>query len=173
MLISSDDQVKAYLKKIMSQLNKWMIGGKISKLVVVITSKDTGENVERWQFDVQIFNKGKEDKKSRAAKKAGDKENTAPEYVLAIILLGDEETLINTEAIGIQQPQRRQRRRKWRSSKRSNPFSDRSRPPSPSYLCWRAIVRSMCWCTLMRIARCPWSGAIVMRGRLRMERRCN
>lgn len=36
----------------MSQLNKWMLGGKISKLVVVITDKETGEHVERWQFDV-------------------------------------------------------------------------------------------------------------------------
>ena len=50
--VSSDDQVKAYVKKIMSQLNKWMLGGKISKLVVVITSKETGDHVERWQFDV-------------------------------------------------------------------------------------------------------------------------
>jgi mitotic spindle assembly checkpoint protein MAD2 len=50
--VSADDQVKAYIKKIMSQLNKWMQGGKISKLVVVITSKETGEHVERWQFDV-------------------------------------------------------------------------------------------------------------------------
>ena len=39
----------------MSQLNKWMVGGKISKLVIVITSKDTGEHVERWQFDVRIL----------------------------------------------------------------------------------------------------------------------
>lgn len=54
MLVSSDDQVKAYIKKIMGQLNEWMIGGKISKLVVVITSKDTGEHLERWQFDVGI-----------------------------------------------------------------------------------------------------------------------
>jgi mitotic spindle assembly checkpoint protein MAD2 len=36
----------------MSQLNKWMIGQKISKLVIVFTGKETGENVERWQFDV-------------------------------------------------------------------------------------------------------------------------
>ncbi|RPA98592.1 DNA-binding protein [Choiromyces venosus 120613-1] len=57
MLISADDQVKAYIRKIMSQLNKWMLGGKISKLVVVITSKDTGENLERWQFDVQLQGK--------------------------------------------------------------------------------------------------------------------
>lgn len=50
--MSSDDQVKAYIKKIMSQLDRWMVGGKISKLVIVITNKDTGEHVERWQFDV-------------------------------------------------------------------------------------------------------------------------
>ncbi|KAL6721214.1 Mitotic spindle checkpoint component mad2 [Lecanora helva] len=55
MLVTSDDQVKAYIKKIMSQLNKWMTGGKISKLVVVITSKETGEHVERWQFDVSQY----------------------------------------------------------------------------------------------------------------------
>ena len=76
MLVSSDDQVKAYIKKIMSQLDKWMIGGKISKLVVVITSKDTGEHVERWQFDVQIFNKGS---KKGGSKRVADKENAAPE----------------------------------------------------------------------------------------------
>lgn len=52
--VSADDQVKAYIKKIMSQLKEWMQGGKISKLVVVITSKETGEHVERWQFDVCI-----------------------------------------------------------------------------------------------------------------------
>lgn len=52
MMTSADDQVKAYIKKIMSQLNKWMQKSKISKLVVVITSKETGEHVERWQFDV-------------------------------------------------------------------------------------------------------------------------
>lgn len=52
-LVTADDQVKAYIKKIMSQLKEWMYGGKISKLVVVITSKETGEHVERWQFDVR------------------------------------------------------------------------------------------------------------------------
>lgn len=51
-LVTADDQVKAYIKKIMGQLKEWMYGGKISKLVVVITSKETGEHVERWQFDV-------------------------------------------------------------------------------------------------------------------------
>ncbi|KAL8711064.1 MAG: hypothetical protein Q9220_004445 [cf. Caloplaca sp. 1 TL-2023] len=76
MLVTSDDQVKAYIKKIMSQLNKWMVGGKISKLVVVITSKETGEHVERWQFDVQIFNSTPT--KKPTTQKPTDKENAAP-----------------------------------------------------------------------------------------------
>ncbi|KKF96979.1 Mitotic spindle checkpoint component mad2 [Ceratocystis fimbriata CBS 114723] len=67
MLVSSDDQVKAYIKKIMGQLDKWMLGGKISKLVIVITDKDTGEHVERWQFDVQIFNAKPSKSKSKGA----------------------------------------------------------------------------------------------------------
>ncbi|KAJ5161261.1 Mitotic spindle checkpoint component mad2 [Penicillium capsulatum] len=75
MLVSSDDQVKAYIKKIMSQLNRWMAGGKISKLVVVITDKETGEHVERWQFDVEIFGKSS---KSKSKSSSGDKENAAP-----------------------------------------------------------------------------------------------
>ncbi|TLD08356.1 uncharacterized protein PgNI_07848 [Pyricularia grisea] len=65
MLVSADDQVKAYIKKIMSQLDRWMVKGKISKLVIVITDKDTGEHVERWQFDVQIF--GGSSKKSKSS----------------------------------------------------------------------------------------------------------
>ena len=61
----------------MSQLNKWMIGGKISKLVVVITNKDTGDHVERWQFDVQILAQSSQGHRSG---KDVDKENAAPGY---------------------------------------------------------------------------------------------
>ncbi|KAJ5917948.1 hypothetical protein N7454_010323 [Penicillium verhagenii] len=75
MLVSADDQVKAYIKKIMSQLNRWMAGGKISKLVVVITDRETGEHVERWQFDVEVFGKSS---KSKSAGKTSDKENATP-----------------------------------------------------------------------------------------------
>lgn len=75
MLVSSDDQVKAYIKKIMSQLDRWMVGGKISRLVIVITNKDTGEHLERWQFDVQIMAsaaKPSKSSKSKSSKTASD-----------------------------------------------------------------------------------------------------
>jgi mitotic spindle assembly checkpoint protein MAD2 len=75
--VSTDDQVKAYIKKIMSQLDKWMIGGKISKLVIVITDKDTGEHVERWQFDVAITATPKSSKSKSSSSKAADQENVA------------------------------------------------------------------------------------------------
>ncbi|KAK4120153.1 mitotic spindle checkpoint component mad2 [Parathielavia appendiculata] len=80
MLVSSDDQVRAYIKKIMSQLDKWMVGGKISKLVIVITDKDTGEHVERWQFDVQILAKpkSKSKSKSKTTTSTADQENSTP-----------------------------------------------------------------------------------------------
>ncbi|QLI74393.1 Mitotic spindle assembly checkpoint protein MAD2A [Metarhizium brunneum] len=77
MLVSADDQVKAYIKKIMSQLDKWMVGGKISKLVIVITDKDTGEHVERWQFDVQISQPAAKSK-PKAPPQPTDQENVAP-----------------------------------------------------------------------------------------------
>ncbi|KAI7973841.1 hypothetical protein EIK77_001040 [Talaromyces pinophilus] len=92
--ISSDDQVRAYIKKIMSQLNKWMIGGKISKLVVVITSKETGEHVERWQFDVQIFNQAAAGRKKSAT---ADKENSAAAADSENVATAEEPTQEKTE----------------------------------------------------------------------------
>lgn len=62
----------------MSQLNKWTLGGKISKLVVVITSKDTGENLERWQFDVQLMGKAA---KAKGSVDVAGKENPSSRYV--------------------------------------------------------------------------------------------
>ncbi|KAI5811642.1 mitotic spindle checkpoint component mad2 [Peziza echinospora] len=53
LLITSDDNVRRYIKKIMAQLTRWTVGGKVSSLVVVITDKDTGGDVERWQFNVE------------------------------------------------------------------------------------------------------------------------
>ncbi|PHH62078.1 hypothetical protein CDD81_7571 [Ophiocordyceps australis] len=75
MLVSADDQVKAYIKKIMSQLDKWMVGGKVSKLVIVISDKDTGEHLERWQFDVQI---SQPPKKSKSKPPTASQENSTP-----------------------------------------------------------------------------------------------
>jgi mitotic spindle assembly checkpoint protein MAD2 len=51
-----------------------MKDGKISKLVMAIVSKDTGEVLERWQFDVQVFGKQSSPQSTRRADDSG-KEN--------------------------------------------------------------------------------------------------
>lgn len=54
MLVSTDDDVKRYVKRIMKQLHAWMGAGKINKLIVCVVSKETGDSLERWQFDVDM-----------------------------------------------------------------------------------------------------------------------
>lgn len=54
-LVTIDSEVKSYIRKIIAQLHKWLVGGKISKLVVAIVSKNTGDVIELWQFDVSIL----------------------------------------------------------------------------------------------------------------------
>ncbi|KAJ3117504.1 hypothetical protein HK098_006241 [Nowakowskiella sp. JEL0407] len=54
LLISVDDGVQSYLNQILSQIEQWILAKKISKLVLVISSRDTREVVERWQFDIQL-----------------------------------------------------------------------------------------------------------------------
>ena len=126
MLVTSDDQVKAYIKKIMSQLNKWMTGGKISKLVVVITSKETGEHVERWQFDVQIFNRPSKKAASKDMSKPPDKENAAPMQATLCVPIMPSFFLTSNIGTPPNHPRRRQRRR---SSLKSNPSSAKLLPP--------------------------------------------
>lgn len=64
MLMSCDDDVKEYIGNIMVQLKKWIYGGRLSQLVVVILNKATSEAVERWVFSVDICgdNESKQEK---------------------------------------------------------------------------------------------------------------
>lgn len=54
MLVSADDEVKLYIERIMTQVKKWIYGGKISKLAVVIINKATTESIERWEFTLNV-----------------------------------------------------------------------------------------------------------------------
>ncbi|CAG8571383.1 2405_t:CDS:2 [Funneliformis mosseae] len=60
-LITIDDSLKSYLKKLLTQVEAWLNAGQISKLVLAIMNVETREILERWQFDIQIIdenNKG-------------------------------------------------------------------------------------------------------------------
>eukprot|EP00164_Ancoracysta_twista_P005517 GFYU01007567.1.p1 GENE.GFYU01007567.1~~GFYU01007567.1.p1 ORF type:complete len:207 (+),score=64.52 GFYU01007567.1:34-654(+) len=53
MLVTTDDGLSNYLSQVLSQLSEWLIHGCVQKLVVVITSVDTGDVLERWVFDIE------------------------------------------------------------------------------------------------------------------------
>ncbi|KAI9255128.1 DNA-binding protein [Phascolomyces articulosus] len=53
LLITNNDELKVYVDQIMSQVRVWLQKGKLSSLIVVIKSKDTGDILERWQFNIE------------------------------------------------------------------------------------------------------------------------
>ncbi|EST04630.1 DNA-binding HORMA [Kalmanozyma brasiliensis GHG001] len=56
MLVTTDDGLVEYLESAMGQLKVWLERGDVTRLVVVIVEKETGETRERWQFDVDVIN---------------------------------------------------------------------------------------------------------------------
>lgn len=53
LLKTADDELKAYIRVILLQVHKWLMGRKCNKLVLCILDKDEGDVVERWAFDIQ------------------------------------------------------------------------------------------------------------------------
>lgn len=66
MLVSADDDVRSYVDKIMRQVKKWIYGGKLTKLVVVILNKHTTESVERWEFALDVTSQGEVEEEGRS-----------------------------------------------------------------------------------------------------------
>ena len=56
-LITTDEGLLSYLDQIMSQMESWFIDGDIQRLVVVVGGVDSGETLERWQFNVSVDEK--------------------------------------------------------------------------------------------------------------------
>ena len=52
-LVSTDERVNNFLKSVLSQIEEWLVGRKVKKLVVVLTSVETKEVLERWEFKVE------------------------------------------------------------------------------------------------------------------------
>ncbi|EKM61126.1 uncharacterized protein PHACADRAFT_247513 [Phanerochaete carnosa HHB-10118-sp] len=54
-LVTQDLALENYLDKILTQVNKWLLTGSITQLVLAIISKDSRLTLERWVFDVNIM----------------------------------------------------------------------------------------------------------------------
>ncbi|OBZ78601.1 Mitotic spindle assembly checkpoint protein MAD2A [Grifola frondosa] len=53
-LMTQDLALENYLDKILKQVNKWLLTGSITQLVVAIISKDSRIPLERWVFDINL-----------------------------------------------------------------------------------------------------------------------
>mmetsp|Transcript_15399 Transcript_15399/g.36929 ORF Transcript_15399/g.36929 Transcript_15399/m.36929 type:complete len:232 (+) Transcript_15399:136-831(+) len=57
-LTTSDQGLLSYLEQVMSQMESWLTVGDVQRLVVVVTGIDSGETLERWQFNVSVEDSG-------------------------------------------------------------------------------------------------------------------
>ena len=53
-LTTNDEGLLEYLKNVMDQMEVWLTDGDVQRLVVVVTGVDSGETLERWQFNVAV-----------------------------------------------------------------------------------------------------------------------
>ncbi|EAU93158.2 mitotic spindle checkpoint protein MAD2 [Coprinopsis cinerea okayama7 len=53
-LVTQDLALQNYLEKILKQVEKWLLTGQITQLVLAIISKDSRTPLERWVFDVKL-----------------------------------------------------------------------------------------------------------------------
>lgn len=53
-LTTTDPGLLAYLGSVMAQMAAWLADGDVQRLVVVVAGLDSGETLERWQFNVCV-----------------------------------------------------------------------------------------------------------------------
>ena len=53
-LTTTDDGLLNYLHQVMGQMQSWLLDGDVQRLVVVVSGVDSGETLERWQFNVNV-----------------------------------------------------------------------------------------------------------------------
>lgn len=57
-LTTTDNGLLEYLDNVMKQMEVWLGDGDVQRLVVVVTGLDSGETLERWQFNVAVDKEG-------------------------------------------------------------------------------------------------------------------
>ena len=87
-LTSTDQGLLTYLRQVMTQMTSWLTDGDVQRLVVVVTGIDSGETLERWQFNVCVEDGGVEKVSSMGV--VGKNENVSHNVVNSEnILSGD------------------------------------------------------------------------------------
>nr|ODN85118.1 mitotic spindle assembly checkpoint protein MAD2 [Cryptococcus depauperatus CBS 7841]ODO02414.1 mitotic spindle assembly checkpoint protein MAD2 [Cryptococcus depauperatus CBS 7855] len=52
MLVTADEELKEYISTVLSQVQEWLLSSSLSRIVLAIKSTESGETLERWQFDI-------------------------------------------------------------------------------------------------------------------------
>ncbi|KAK9806247.1 hypothetical protein WJX72_007181 [[Myrmecia] bisecta] len=62
MMVTADEGLTKYLSNVLQQMSEWLLQGVLQKMVLVITSVNTKEVLERWTFDLhtdaEVLNNG-------------------------------------------------------------------------------------------------------------------
>eukprot|EP00980_Cylindrotheca_fusiformis_P013786 scaffold3556_cov190-Cylindrotheca_fusiformis.AAC.21 len=53
-LTTTDEGLLQYMNNVMTQVETWLLSGDVQRLVVVVSGADSGETLERWQFNVSL-----------------------------------------------------------------------------------------------------------------------
>ncbi|TEA41769.1 hypothetical protein DBR06_SOUSAS2410005, partial [Sousa chinensis] len=65
LLVTTDPELIKYLNNVVEQLKEWLCKCSVQKLVVVISNIESGEVLERWQFDIECDKTAKDDSAPR------------------------------------------------------------------------------------------------------------
>lgn len=65
LLVTTDPELIKYLNNVVDQLKDWLYKCSVQKLVVVISNIESGEVLERWQFDIECDKTAKDDSAPR------------------------------------------------------------------------------------------------------------
>lgn len=63
-LTTTDEGLLHYLNQVVQQVQSWLLQGDVQRLVVVVAGADSGETLERWQFNVTVEDKVQEENQS-------------------------------------------------------------------------------------------------------------
>ncbi|KYO47423.1 mitotic spindle assembly checkpoint protein MAD2A [Alligator mississippiensis] len=65
LLVTSDPELQRYLGSVVDQLKDWLYKCSVQRLVVVISSIESNEVLERWQFDIECDKTAKDESAPR------------------------------------------------------------------------------------------------------------
>ncbi|KAH9937037.1 mitotic spindle checkpoint protein MAD2 [Fomitopsis serialis] len=67
-LVTQDLALENYLERILKQVNKWLLTGSVTQIVLAIISKDSRTTLERWVFDINLVEQPTNTSEPAAAK---------------------------------------------------------------------------------------------------------